>query len=177
MIFFHKFKLKVWPRNVDLSGQADFTFTAGSWAFAIYKHTTWGRIYLLGIKVWMQTDPGGAAPFCRRLDQPRLDTEVLSSIWGGFITKRTRPLWVATPTSSPLVPIHSFLTRLFGRVRLCRATRWNNKPGEVSFICSTNVYTALSLPLSPGGFACSITLPLTRSLSLPHSFTLCLCCS
>lgn len=115
--------------------------------------------------------PRGAAPFCRRLDQPRLDTEVLSSIWGGFIMKRTRPLWVATPTSSPLVPIHSFLTRLFGRVCLCRATRWNNKPGEVSFICSTNVYTALSLPLSLSGFACSITLPLARSLFLIHSLS------
>ncbi len=48
-------------------------------------------------------------------------------------------------------------------MQLCQAKLWNNKPGEVSFICRTNVDTASSL--SPCRFKCSI------SLSLSSSFT------
>lgn len=155
------------------------------------KHTAWGGYIFTGHKGFGCRESESGSLFllhhgqplgCRaalqtaHLDQPRLDTEVLSSICGGgFIMKRTCPLWVATPTGSPLVPIRSFLTRLFSRVCLCRATRWNNKPGEVSFICSARVYTAHSLPLlsrwlrmldhSP---ACSLAL----SSSFIHSLSL-----
>lgn len=94
---------------------------------------------------------------------PRNDRNIYFSAARGH----TPSLREAPPTALPHPHsfTHSlFLTRPF-IVCLCRATCWNNKPGEVSFICRTNVDTACSLSLC--GFYCSIALSfLIHSLSV-----------
>lgn len=53
---------------------------------------------------------------------------------------------VAPPTTLPLP--HSFsLFLTLEAIHPPPPSCWNNKPGEVSFICRTDVYTALSLSL------------------------------